>query len=82
MLNLSSSKSTPKPSKPAAPAAPAGRPDVLHFKLSSRDMPIVRTTGNLAEWRALHGKVRPVKTGKSGSQILKAMRAARESRRS
>ncbi|UUZ62927.1 hypothetical protein LP417_24335 [Polaromonas sp. P1-6] len=52
------------------------------MKLSSRDMPIVRTTGNLAEWRALHGKVRPVKTGKSGSQILKAMRAARESRRS
>ena len=57
------------------------RPGATHCKLSSHDMPIVRTSGDLAAFGALLDKVKPVRLAKSGSQVLKAIRAARERRR-
>lgn len=62
------------------PAALKKQFDKVH-KLSSRDMPIVRTSGELAAFGVLLDKVKPVRLAKSGSQVLKAIRAARERRR-
>jgi len=63
------------------PAALKKQFDKVHCKLSSRDMPIVRTSGDLAAFGVLLDKVKPVRLAKSGSQVLKAIRAARERRR-
>ena len=78
MLNLSSGKSTAK--RNSAPATPAVSPHRL--ALNSHDMPIIRTSGDISKWRELSQKIKPVPQEKSGNQILKSIRAARESRRS
>ena len=78
MLNLSSGKNTAK--RNSAPATPAASP--RHLVINSRDMPIIRTSGDLSKWRELSQKIKPVTQEKSGGQILKSIRAARESRRS
>ena len=52
-----------------------------HYVLSSRDMPVVRTTGNLKKWGELFDLVKPIKLAKPGINVLKELRAARESRR-
>ncbi|MBK9439901.1 MAG: hypothetical protein IPN53_00765 [Comamonadaceae bacterium] len=46
----------------------------------TRDMPIVRTTGNLDLWRKLHRVNTPRASAKSGSELLADIRAERDAR--
>lgn len=81
MLDLFATKRTPKKAaEPALPAADSPRPGLVHIELKAGDMPVIRRSGNLEEWRALHSKTRPAKLAKSGSQHLKEMRAERAAR--
>ena len=86
-------KGASKPAKKAAASKPAKsnpwaedviasarRLGVAMLPLKAVDMPVIRRSGNLDEWRDLHGKVRPAKLAKSGSQHLKEMRAERAAR--
>jgi hypothetical protein len=87
-MSNSVSVTTPSPGKKPIPVSLGAvktiqtHSEPMHFTLNPRDMPVVRKSGNLKDWRAGHASVLPISIGKDGSQVLKAMRTAREKHRS
>jgi hypothetical protein len=81
MLNASTRRAakpaTVKTTEAAPPAARAGR---VHVKLSAGEMPIIRTSGDMAKWKKLHGKTLPFKSAMSGTDLIAEMRTEREAR--
>ncbi|MBB1076908.1 hypothetical protein HUU62_21115 [Rhodoferax sp. 4810] len=82
MLNVSTGRAakaaTIKTTEPPAP--PAGRAARVHVKLNAGEMPIIRTSGNMAKWKKLHGKTSPFKSPLSAVDLIAECRAEREAR--